>query len=149
MLDVPKMACVLAAFASSTAVLAEDSGWKISETDGQVSIIRDSEAIYGAEGTPLQIGDVVKTSEAGRAVLVRGKDFVVVSPKAQVRIKRPEKPGMVDQMLEYLGDMLLTGSEPTSGRRAVATVVKGYGNSNENHDVLAAIDAKSGLKKDE
>lgn len=145
----PKLACALAALASSTAVLAENSGWKISETDGQVSIIRDSEAIYGAEGTPLQIGDVVSTSEAGRAVLVRGNEFVVVSAKAQVRIKRPEKPGMVDQMLEFLGDMLLTDSEPTSGGRTVATVVKGYGNSNDNHDVLAAIDAKSSLQPDE
>jgi hypothetical protein len=149
MVGLTKIACAMAALVSSTAAMAQDSGWTISETDGQVSVIRDSEAIYGAEGTHLQIGDVVSTSEAGRAVLVRGKEFVVVAPKAQVRIKRAEKAGLVDQTLEFLSDLLLTGSEPTSGQRAVATVVKGYGNSNDNHDVLAAIDAKSGLKPDE
>lgn len=150
MANLPKTILVLAALVSSTAALAEDSGWKISETDGQVSVIRDSEAIYGEEGTRLQIGDVVTTSEAGRAVLVRGEEFVVVSPKAQVRIKRAEKGGMVSQMLEYLGDLLTTGTEPSNGnRRAVALVVKGYGNSSDNNEVLAAIDAKSSLSPDE
>ena len=150
MAKLAKMICVAALLGSSTAVLAEDSGWSISQTDGQVSVIRDSEAIYGDEGTPLQIGDIVRTSEAGRAVLVRGKEFVVVAPRAQVRIKRPEKAGMVDQMLEFLGDMLLPDSEPAStGRPASAMVVKGFGNNSGNTDVLAAIDAKSALKDDE
>lgn len=144
MAKLPKLICVFAAFSLSTAAFAQDSGWRISETDGQVSVIRDNEAIYGEEGTQLQIGDVVRTSEAGRAVLVRGKEFVVVSPKAQVRIKPVEKGGMVDQMLEYLGDLLTTDSGLTSSKaRTVALVVKGYGGSSGNTQSLAAADAKS------
>lgn len=150
MANLPKLVCVLAALVSSTAAFAQDSGWRISETDGQVSVIRDNEAIYGEEGTPLQIGDVVRTSEAGRAVLVRGKEFVVVSPKAQVRIKPVAKGGTVSQMLEYLGDLLTTDSGPTSSKgRTVALVVKGYGSGSESNEVLAAADAKSSLSPEE
>lgn len=140
----PKMICVLAALACSTAAFGQDSGWRISEADGQVSVIRDNEAIYGEEARPLQIGDVVRTSEAGRAVLVWGKEFVVVSPKAQVRIKRVEKGGVVDHALEYLGDLLTIGSQPTASKaRTVALVVKGYGSSSGSTQSLAASDAKS------
>ena len=150
MAKLPKLVCVLAALASSTAAFAQDSGWRISEADGQVSVIRDNEAIYGEEGTPLQIGDVVRTSEAGRAVLVRGKDFVVVSPKAQVRIKPVPKSGVVDQALEYLGDLFTTDSQSTASKaRTVALVVKGYGSESNSTDVLAAADAKSSLTPEE
>lgn len=148
--SLPKLIGVVAALVSSTAALAEDSGWRISETDGQVSVIRNSEAIYGEEGTQLLIGDVISTSEAGRAVLVRGKEFAVVSPKAQVRIKRAEKGALVDQMFEFLGDLLTTGDEPAPGnRRMSALVVKGYRDSSNTNGILAAIDAKSGLAPDE
>jgi len=144
MANLPKMICVFAALVSSTAAFAQDSGWRISETDGQVSVIRDNEAIYGEEGTQLRIGDVVRTSEAGRAVLVRGTEFVMVSPKAQVRIKPVQKGGVVDQVLEYLGDLLTTGSQPTTSKaRTVALVVKGYGSSSGNTQSLAAADEKS------
>ncbi len=148
--SLPKMIGVVVALISSTAALAEDSGWRISETDGQVSVIRNSEAIYGEEGTQLLVGDVISTSEAGRAVLVRGKEFAVVSPKAQVRIKRAEKGALVDQMFEFLGDLLTTGDEPAAGnRRMSALVVKGYRDSSNTNGILAAIDAKSGLAPDE
>lgn len=148
--SLPKMIGVVAALVSSTTALAEDSGWRISETDGQVSVIRNSEAIYGEEGTPLLIGDVIRTSEAGRAVLVRGKEFAVVSPKVQIRIKRAEKGALVDQMFEFLGDLLTTGDEPTTGnRRMSALVVKGYRDGSNNNDILAAIDAKSSLAPNE
>ncbi len=144
MASLPKMICVFAALASSTAAFGQDSGWSISEADGQVSVIRDNEAIYGEEGTQLQIGDVVRTSEAGRAVLVRGKDFVVVSPKAQVRIKPVPKSGVVDQALEFLGDLFTSDSQPTASKaRTVALVVKGYGANAGNTQSLAAADAKS------
>lgn len=150
MANLPKMICVFVALVSSTAAIAQDSGWRISEADGQVSVIRDNEAIYGEEGTPLQIGDVVRTSEAGRAVLVRGKEFVVVSPKAQVRIKRVEKGGVVDQALEYLSDLLTTGSQPTASKaRTMALVVKGYGSSSGSTQSLVATDDKSGPDPEE
>jgi hypothetical protein len=145
-----KIVGVGAGLMASTAALAQDSGWRISEADGQVSVVRDETAIYGEEGLALQLDDVVRTSEAGRAVLVRGKEFYIVAPGAQVRIKRPEKAGMVAQVLDYLGDLLVSDPQPATRRAAqVGTVVKGYGNNGQTNDVLAAADAKMSLTGEE
>jgi hypothetical protein len=145
-----KIVGVGAGLMASTAGLAQDSGWRISEVDGQVSVVRDESAIYGEEGLALQLDDVVRTSEAGRAVLVRGKEFYIVAPGAQVRIKRPEKTGMVAQVLDYLGDLLVSDPQPATRRAAqVGTVVKGYGNNGQTNDVLAAADARMSLTDEE
>jgi hypothetical protein len=146
----PSILLVPAALFAGTAALAQDSGWRISEVDGQVSVIRDDTPIYGEEGLTLHVDDIVTTSEAGRAVLVRDTEFFVVAPGRRVRIKLPEKGSRFAQILDYLGDMLVSDPEPT-GRRAtqVATVVKGYGNSDNGNDVLASVDAKMSMTDDE
>jgi hypothetical protein len=150
MRNVLKIVGVGASLVASTAALAQDSGWRISEVDGQVSVVRDESAIYGEEGLALQLDDVVRTSEAGRAVLVRGKEFYIVAPGAQVRIKRPEKAGMVAQVLDYLGDLLVSDPQPTTRRTAqVGTVVKGYGNNGQTNDALAAADPKMSMTGEE
>ncbi len=129
MLKVSKWLCVLVAFFGASAAFAQDTGWSISEADGQVSVIRDSKAIYGAEGTRLQIGDVVRTSKAGRAVLVRNKEFVIVPPDEQLRIAKVEGSGPVGQFLEFLDDMLTTDHNRNQrSTTALAAVVKGYDN---------------------
>ena len=130
MIKLSKNLCVLAAFVMSSAAIASDSGWVISEANGQVSVIRDSKAIYGAQGTRLEIGDVVRTSGGARAVLARGEKFFVVKPKSNVRIKPMKKQGKIAQMFEYLGDQLL-GGDTKSDKQVLAAVVKGYGDKPE------------------
>ncbi|MCK0129587.1 hypothetical protein [Erythrobacter sp. F6033] len=145
MIKLSKNVCIAVALISSSAALAEDSGWKISETDGQVSVYRDGKAIYGAAGTQLQIDDVVRTSKAGRAVLVRGQEFVPVSPNAQVRISRVEKSN-VTKVFEFFGDLVSPGKKRASSNQPMlATVVKGYGSEKKENSVLAKADAKMGL----
>ena len=130
-------ACALALATSGTA-LAQNSGWLISEADGQVSVIRDGKPIYGAQGTRLEIGDVIRTSGAARAVLARGDKFFVVAPKSQVRIKPAKSKGTIAQMFEYLGDTLLRpGSKSKEDKQVLAAVVKGYGDEKQEIDDAA------------
>jgi hypothetical protein len=146
----PRMIGIAAALCASTAALADDSGWRISEVDGQVSVIRDETAIYGEEGLALQVDDIIKASEAGRAVLVRGEEFYVVAPGARARIKLPEKGGRIAQVLDYLGELLTSDPQPTGRRSAqVATVVKGYGETDKENAALASADARMSLSGDE
>ncbi|MEP2736262.1 MAG: hypothetical protein ABJP34_08175 [Erythrobacter sp.] len=130
MIKLYKNLCVLAALFMSSAAIAGDSGWVISEVNGQVSVIRDSKAIYGAQGTRLEVGDVVKTSGGARAVLARGEKFFVVAPKSRVRIKPVQKQGKIAQMFEYLGDQLMGGNS-RGDKQVLAAVVKGYGDKPE------------------
>lgn len=119
-----------AALLSSGAALAQESGWTISDADGQISVIRNDKAIYGAKGTQLRVGDVVRASKAGQAILARGDEFVIVSGNEQVRIVQTEKAGAVDQVLQFLGDMLSSNDPKANVKRPpMAAVVKGYGSA--------------------
>ena len=71
----------------------------------------------------------MRTSKAGRAVLVRNKEFVIVPPDEQVRIAKAEGSGPVGQFLEFLDDMLTTDHNRNQrSTTALAAVVKGYDN---------------------
>ena len=132
MLKLSKAIILGAALSSSTIALAENSGWSISEADGQVSVIRGERSIYGAEGTQLQVGDVVRTSKAANAVLVRGSDFHVVSANSRVRIIETQEQGMISQALQFLGDMLHPGEvQRRANQPMLAAVVKGFGDDAE------------------
>ncbi|MGB3471770.1 MAG: hypothetical protein WBA51_13190 [Erythrobacter sp.] len=106
---------------------AQHTGWAISDADGQVSVIRDGKPIYGAKGTKLELGDLVRTSKAARAVLMRGKEFVVVPPGEQVRIAKAEEAGAVGQFIEFMGNILTSnGTESALKRPVGVAVVKGF-----------------------
>jgi len=120
-----------ATFGGSAAIAQEaspqDTGWAISDADGQVSVIRDGKSIYGAKGTRLEIGDLVRTSKAARAVLMRGKEFVVVPPGEQVRIAKAEDAGTVGQFIEFMGKMLTSNGTQSALKRPIGVaVIKGF-----------------------
>ncbi|MEO1221597.1 MAG: hypothetical protein AAFY42_09665 [Pseudomonadota bacterium] len=126
MIRFSKAVCVAAAFCMGSAALAENSGWSISEADGQVSVIRGDKSLYGARGTELQVGDVVKTSGSANAVLVRGDDFVLVESGKAVRIKPAEEQGVVGQMVEFVTGLLGPREDKSRLNRPLqAAVVKG------------------------
>ena len=128
MIRMTKVICALAAFSMASGALAENSGWSISEADGQVSVIRGERSLYGARGTQLQVGDVVKTSGAANAVLVRGDDFVVVESGKAVRIKPAQQQGVIGQMVEFVSGLLGPGEDHRALNRPMeAAVVKGLG----------------------
>ncbi len=123
-------ATAMAALLSSTSALAGTSGWMISEASGDVVITRDGKSITGRKGTRLDEGDLVQTFRQSRAVLVRGSEYVVVSPKAKIKIAEPEKAGPVTQIFQYLGNALFKiekKSKPHFGVETpyMAAVVKG------------------------
>lgn len=123
---ISKAVCIAAAFCMGSAALAENSGWSISEADGQVSVIRGDKSLYGAKGTQLQVGDLVKTSSSANAVLVRGDDFVVVESGKTVRIKPAQERGMVNQMVEFVSGLLGPSEDHSKLNRPMqAAVVKG------------------------
>ena len=128
MIRISKALCVAAAFCMGSAALAENSCWSISEADGQVSVIRGDRSLYGARGTQLQVDDVVKTSGAANAVLVRGEDFVVVNSGKAVRIKPAQDQGVLGQMVEYVSGLLAPSEDHSKLDRPMdAAVVKGLG----------------------
>lgn len=133
MIRLSKNIAIAAALVTSSAAFASDSGWIISEADGQVSVNRNDKAVYGAKGTKLQVGDIIRTSKAARAVLVKGDEFFIVSPNKQVRIVKVEEAGTATKILKFVGSMLSSNSQHSSLKRPLeAAVVKGMGGGLEN-----------------
>ncbi len=97
---------VVAALLSSGAAYAGTPGWQVSEISGNVTVARKGVVKIAQRQTKLAPGDVIKTGPKGRAVLLRGGEYLVVSPASHIEIAAPEKSGKVTQIIEYLGNVL-------------------------------------------
>ena len=134
MISTIKKGTVSAAFIvgllSSGAAYADTPGWEISESSGSVVVESEGLTFIASKGRDLDVGDVVSTGGDGRAVLVRGDQYMVVSPKSKIRIARPKKSGGVTQIFEYFGNVLFRVDKKTDPHFGVdtpymAAVVKG------------------------
>ncbi|WP_109354727.1 FecR family protein [Sphingorhabdus sp. EL138] len=96
----------IAAFATGTTAHGATPEWKLSESNGTVNILRSGVSKIAIAGGDLRPGDVIRTGKKGRAVLVRGQEYVVVSPNSRLRISEPKKSGGVMQFFEELGNVI-------------------------------------------
>ncbi len=78
------VAPVLAAMSGSA--LAAVPTWKVSEVSGDVRVIENGRARGAVKGALLGSGSTIATGPNARAVIVRGQEFVVISPRTQLRV---------------------------------------------------------------
>ena len=125
-----KTTLALSALLASTSALSATPDWRVSEVSGSVTVERAGKVLSAKQDTILLPGDTIRTGRKGRAVLVRGKEFVMVSPDAQLKVAVPEKSGPVVQFFQYVGNALFKiekKSTPHFGVKTpyLAAVVKG------------------------
>jgi len=97
---------LFSAFLLASPAHAAPKQWKISEVSGQVQVERDGSTRSGTRGMVLGLGDAVLTGETGRAVVVRGGEYVIVSPKSRLRIAKPKSESGFTQFIQYAGSVL-------------------------------------------
>jgi len=97
---------IVALFMLSTPAAAGTKAWQISESTGAVSIESNGQVRDAARGMALKAGDAVSTGSSGRAIIVRGGEYVIVSPKSRVRITKPEESGAITQIFQSIGSAL-------------------------------------------
>ena len=130
-----KFECALAALATSllmtsSAAIGAVPGWTISETSGPVLIAAPGVSRAAQRGGMLAIGDVVSTGRGGRAVLVRGDEYLVVAPNTRITVADPAASGGLTQIVEQVGNVIYKIRKMTMPHFAVQTpflaaVVKG------------------------
>ena len=130
-----KFECALAALATSllmtsSAAIGAVPGWTISETSGPVLIAAPGVSRAAQRGGMLAIGDVVSTGRGGRAVLVRGEEYLVVAPNTRITVADPAASGGLTQIVEQVGNVIYKIRKMTMPHFAVQTpflaaVVKG------------------------
>lgn len=76
---------------SSQAALAAAPLWRVTETAGPVQVRHGGRTAAAVRGATLDPGDVVTTGRGGRAVLVRGQEYVIVSAGTRLRLPAARK----------------------------------------------------------
>ena len=142
-------AVVIAALLSAGAAHAAAPQWTLSETTGNVNVLRAGVSKIAVTGSILQPGDVVAAGAKSRAVLVRGEEYVAVSPNSRVRINQPKAEGGVVQFFQEIGNAIFRIDKKATPHFGVETpylaaVVKGTTFSVTVTDVGAAVQVTEG-----
>jgi hypothetical protein len=125
-----RLGLIIATMFASGAAYAGTPGWTISESAGQVSVLSTGVVKVAVRGGALATGDFVTTGANGRAVLVRGEEYLVVAPNSRIRVADPAKSGGMTQIIEHFGNVIYKIKKMTMPHFAVETpflaaVVKG------------------------
>src|SRR6478672_8529580 len=86
--------------------LAAEPGWTISESAGPVQVRHAGVAKIALRGGGVAAGDTVTTGPGGRAVLVRGTEYMMVAANSQLRLPQAEQAGGFTQMIEDFGNVV-------------------------------------------
>ena len=73
--------------------LAQAPAWRVSEVSGDVRITEAGRTRPATRGALLASGATILTAPRARAVLVRGREYVVVSPGSRIRIATTQQQG--------------------------------------------------------
>jgi ferric-dicitrate binding protein FerR (iron transport regulator) len=102
----------------------------VTERSGEVSIDAGGVVTSAERGLILNPGDVVETGEGGRAVIVRGAEYVILAPKSRIRIAVPSAADQNTQISQAFGTAEFKVQKKATGTFGVKTpylaaVVKG------------------------
>src|SRR5688500_2574638 len=87
-------------FMGSSAIAAPP--WKVSEVSGDVKVVENGRPRAALRGALLASGATIVTGQSARAVIVRGGEFVVVSPNSRLRIAEPaQQRGIIQAVVEF------------------------------------------------
>jgi FecR protein len=118
------------ALLSTTPAWAATPGWSVSERSGSVSVLHNGIGHIAIKDSFISTGDIIATGVNGRAVLVRGEEFLVIAPNSRLRIADPEQTGGLVQIMQDAGNVIFRIKRMTMQHFAVKTpylaaVVKG------------------------
>jgi hypothetical protein len=113
-----------------TQAIAATPPWKVSEVSGDVRLTDAGKTRAAAKGALLGSGASITTAPGARAVIVRGQEFVVISPGTRIRVPEASSPNKIMQLIEDWGSALFKiekKSTPHFGVQTpyLAAVVKG------------------------
>ncbi len=116
---------------ASGAAYAGTPGWSVSEVSGPVFVGKPglSKTSTVTRGAALAAGDIVSTGKGGRAVIVRGGEYLTVAPNTQLQLTEP-KAGAFTQIVQSFGNVVFKIQKKTTPHFQVKTpylaaVVKG------------------------
>ncbi|HEX8414831.1 MAG TPA: FecR family protein, partial [Sphingomicrobium sp.] len=116
--------------ATASPVLAGTGPWTVSEAAGKVTVTDVSGTKPVARGMVIPAGATLTTGPGGRAVMVRGPEFVTVSANSRLRVAEAAQQTGLVQILQDWGNAMFRIDKQKNPHFAVKTpylaaVVKG------------------------
>ena len=87
----------------SHAAFAQVPLWRVTEAAGAVQVQNGGRTAAATRGATLRPGDVVTTGADGRAVLVRGQEYVIVAARTRLRLPAAAEERGIVQMIQDWG----------------------------------------------
>jgi hypothetical protein len=102
------LCCTLLVTQAAFAQSAQDVAWSVSKASGEVWITAaDGQPRSVSSAAKLQAGDSIRTGKAGRVVLTRGQERIVVSPNTALGIPTERKGDLATTITQQAGTILL------------------------------------------
>jgi hypothetical protein len=93
---------------SSGALAADNGGWSVSKSSGEVWIATagaDQVSLHQQE--VLNPGDTIRTGRNGRVLLIRGEETILIAPNSVVGLPAEKTDGLQTTILQQAGSILL------------------------------------------
>lgn len=119
----------LLAFAAPS-IAATAPQWKVTQAAGDVRVLQGAKARPARAGSLVPAGAAISTGSNARAIIVRGQEFIVLSPGTQLRLPGVSQQTGLVQIIQEFGSALFKiekKSTPHFGvkTRYLVAVVKG------------------------
>ena len=95
-----------ALLAASQPAWADGPRWQVTETSGDVQVMRAGVSRTATRGGMLYSGDILVTGDGGRAVVTRGEEYMIVSPSSRLRLPGDTRSGGITQIIEEIGNVI-------------------------------------------
>ncbi|MGZ8297874.1 MAG: FecR family protein, partial [Allosphingosinicella sp.] len=99
----PLRALVVLLLFWSHAAFAATPLWRVTEAAGTVQVQHGGRTAAAVRGATLEPGDTVTTGANGRAVLVRGQEYVIVAARTRLRLPAAADERGIVQVLQDWG----------------------------------------------
>jgi FecR-like protein len=97
-------------FYTGTAAIADEKNdvWHVSNAFGNVWVtVGGVQQASLAHARILKPGDSIRTGQNGRALLVRGEEYILISPNSAIEIPRETKQGILTTIIQRAGSIVL------------------------------------------
>ena len=97
-------------FFTGTAAIADDDNdaWHVSNAFGNVWVtVGEVQHVSLSRSRILKPGDSIQTGQNGRALLVHGEEYILISPSSAIEIPRQTKQGLFTTIIQRAGSIVL------------------------------------------
>ncbi|WP_328516543.1 FecR family protein [Tardiphaga alba] len=101
------VAVLALAFILTPAYAADERGWHIAKSSGQVWTVSSQAQPVSLTSQEIRAGDTIRTGQNGRVLLKRGDETILIAPNSEVKLPVATSDGLSTTIIQKAGSILL------------------------------------------